>query len=68
MKERMRALLVMAAAALAAAGGLQMAPLASAASLVQITNFGNNPGGLQMYVYVPDSVKASAPILVAMHQ
>ncbi len=68
MKERMRALLVMAAAALAVAGGLQMAPLASAASLVRITNFGNNPGGLQMYVYVPDSVKASAPILVAMHQ
>ncbi|HEX9536820.1 MAG TPA: PHB depolymerase family esterase, partial [Streptosporangiaceae bacterium] len=68
MKERMRALLVMAAAALAAGGGLQMAPLASAASLVQITNFGNNPGGLQMYVYVPESVKASAPILVAMHQ
>ena len=68
MKERMRALLVMAAAALAAAGGLQMAPLASAASLVQITNFGNNPGGLHMYVYVPDSAKASAPILVAMHQ
>ena len=68
MKERMRALLVMAAAALAAGGGLQMAPLASAASLVQITNFGNNPGGLHMYVYVPDSAKASAPILVAMHQ
>ena len=78
MKKRMRALLVMAAAALAAAalgaaaltaaGGLQMAPPASAASLVQITNFGNNPGSLQMYVYVPDGVKASAPILVAMHQ
>jgi len=78
MKKRMRALSVMAAAALAAtalaatalaaAGGLQMASPASAASLVQVTNFGNNPGSLQMYVYVPDSVKASAPILVAMHQ
>jgi acetylxylan esterase len=78
MKKRMRALLVMAAAALGAAalgaaaltaaGGLQMAPPASAASLVQITNFGNNPGSLQMYVYVPDGVKPNAPILVAMHQ
>jgi acetylxylan esterase len=68
MKERMRALLVMAVAALAAAGGLQMARPASAASLVQVTNFGSNPGSLQMYAYVPDSVRASPPILVAMHQ
>ena len=71
MRKRMRVTLVMAAAALAAAalaGGLQMGPPASAASLVQVTNFGNNPGSLQMYVYVPDSAKANAPILVAMHQ
>jgi acetylxylan esterase len=68
MKERMRALLVMAAAVLAAAGGVRMASPASAASLVQVTNFGSNPGSLQMYVYVPDSVRASPPILVAMHQ
>jgi poly(hydroxyalkanoate) depolymerase family esterase len=73
MKKRIRALLVVAAAALAAAtlvaaGGVRMASPASAASLVQVTNFGSNPGSLQMYVYVPDSVKASPPILVAMHQ
>lgn len=73
MKKRMRALLVvaaagLAAAGLAAAGGVPMASPASAASLVQVTNFGSNPGSLQMYVYVPDSVRASPPILVAMHQ
>src|ERR1022692_3111643 len=73
MKKRIRALLVVAAAALAAAtlvaaGGVRMASPASAASLVQVTNFGSTPGIWQMSVYVPDSVKASPPILVAMHQ
>jgi acetylxylan esterase len=55
-------------AALAALGMLQMTPSAKAASLVQVTNFGNNPSGLQMYIYVPNSVTANPPILVALHQ
>nr|WP_203597733.1 PHB depolymerase family esterase [Actinomadura bangladeshensis] len=42
-------------------------PRASAAALTQVSNFGANPGNLQMYVYVPDSVQASPGILVAMH-
>ena len=41
---------------------------ASAASLVQITNFGANPTGLGFYLYVPDSAGAHPPILVALHQ
>ncbi|GAA1802113.1 hypothetical protein GCM10009682_24980 [Luedemannella flava] len=40
---------------------------AAAASLVQVTNFGNNPGGMQMHVYVPDNRPARPGIVVAMH-
>jgi poly(hydroxyalkanoate) depolymerase family esterase len=38
-----------------------------AATATQITNFGDNPTNLQMYVYKPASVKAHPPILVALH-
>ncbi|HZR42057.1 MAG TPA: PHB depolymerase family esterase [Ktedonobacteraceae bacterium] len=41
--------------------------LAASASLVQVSNFGNNPTGLQMWLYVPHSVKAHPPILLALH-
>jgi acetylxylan esterase len=40
---------------------------ASAASLTQVTDFGNNPGGAQMYVYVPDTHPANPAILLALH-
>ncbi|MBO0794097.1 MAG: PHB depolymerase family esterase [Ktedonobacteraceae bacterium] len=40
---------------------------AAAASLVQVTNFGTNPTGLQMWLYVPPSVKPRPPILLALH-
>ena len=56
------------ALAAAVAGGLHWVAPAAAASLVQVTNFGANPGGDQMYVYVPDSVTAHPAILVALHQ
>ncbi|MFI0926906.1 PHB depolymerase family esterase [Streptomyces sp. NPDC021012] len=46
---------------------LQAAPRAAAASLVQITNFGTNPTGLLMHLYVPDNVKPNPPILLALH-
>ncbi|MFC5667827.1 PHB depolymerase family esterase [Kitasatospora misakiensis] len=45
----------------------QAAPQAAAASLTQITNFGNNPTGLQMHLYVPNNVKANPAILLALH-
>ncbi|MDW4910787.1 PHB depolymerase family esterase [Streptomyces sp. ADMS] len=47
--------------------GFALPTSASAATLVQVTNFGNNPGNLRMHVYVPDSAPASPPIVVAMH-
>lgn len=40
---------------------------AASASLVQVTNFGANPTGLQMWLYVPLSVKPHPPILLALH-
>ncbi len=42
-------------------------PPASAASLVQVTNFGDNPGNLQMHIYVPDTGPTPRPIVLAMH-
>ncbi|HEY1176868.1 MAG TPA: PHB depolymerase family esterase [Phytomonospora sp.] len=40
---------------------------ASAAALTEVTNFGANPTGLRMHVYVPDSVTARPAVLVAVH-
>ncbi|GAA1855051.1 hypothetical protein GCM10009751_09850 [Myceligenerans crystallogenes] len=49
------------------ATGIGVAPAATAASLQEVTNFGENPGNLRMHVYVPDARPASPPVLVAMH-
>jgi poly(hydroxyalkanoate) depolymerase family esterase len=40
---------------------------ASAATLTQVTDFGSNPGNLNMYVYRPDGIGSGAPVVVAMH-
>jgi acetylxylan esterase len=40
---------------------------AQAASLTRVTNFGNNPSGLNMYTYVPNNVSAHPALLVAVH-
>ncbi|MFC3492918.1 extracellular catalytic domain type 1 short-chain-length polyhydroxyalkanoate depolymerase [Glycomyces rhizosphaerae] len=56
------------ALALASALAVFMAPKAAqAAQLTPITEFGDNPGNLEMYVYVPDNVSANPPIVVANH-
>ncbi len=52
---------------LLAAAGIAFAPPAAAASLTEVTDFGDNPGGLRMHLYVPDSRPADPAILVAMH-
>ncbi|GAA1777104.1 extracellular catalytic domain type 1 short-chain-length polyhydroxyalkanoate depolymerase [Luedemannella helvata] len=54
-------------AAASAVVAVVVAHPAAAASLVQVTNFGNNPGGMQMHVYVPDNRPANPAIVVAMH-
>jgi len=63
-----RKLLYAAATSLAVAGlAVPSAQPAFAASLVQVTDFGDNPGGMQMHIYVPDSHPANPAIVVAMH-
>ncbi|TDC39143.1 PHB depolymerase family esterase [Micromonospora sp. KC213] len=52
---------------LLAAGGIVLSQPASAAALTEVTNFGNNPGGMRMHIYVPDSRPANPGIVVAMH-
>jgi poly(hydroxyalkanoate) depolymerase family esterase len=47
--------------------GVAFVPPAAAASLVEVTNFGDNPGGMRMHVYVPDARPANPAIVVAMH-
>ncbi|GDY50756.1 hypothetical protein SVIO_013790 [Streptomyces violaceusniger] len=40
---------------------------AAAASLTEVTGFGNNPSNLRMYEYVPNNVAARPAVLVAVH-
>ncbi|MQM24196.1 extracellular catalytic domain type 1 short-chain-length polyhydroxyalkanoate depolymerase [Glycomyces albidus] len=56
------------ALALASALAVFAAPKAAhAAQFTQITDFGDNPGNLEMYVYVPDDVGPNPAILVSNH-
>ncbi|GAA3661523.1 hypothetical protein GCM10022267_54640 [Lentzea roselyniae] len=60
--------LVAAVLLLLAAVALSLVPQpARAASLVRVTNFGTNPTGLNMYVYVPDRVAPRPAMLVMVH-
>ncbi|WP_435830524.1 extracellular catalytic domain type 1 short-chain-length polyhydroxyalkanoate depolymerase [Micromonospora echinospora] len=40
---------------------------AHAASLVEVTSFGDNPGRMRMHLYLPDSRPARPAIVLAMH-
>ncbi|MEU4510425.1 PHB depolymerase family esterase [Nonomuraea wenchangensis] len=55
------------AVATALSAFLTATPQASAAVLTEVTSFGTNPGGLRMYLYVPDRVAPRPGVLVAMH-
>src|ERR1700727_1160411 len=74
MKRWLRSLLAIWAAVLMAAGFLTAAmflattPANAAGSLVQVTNFGNDPSDNLMYIYVPTNVRPDPPILMALHQ
>ncbi|GGU78096.1 extracellular catalytic domain type 1 short-chain-length polyhydroxyalkanoate depolymerase [Lentzea flava] len=62
-----RTSLIALVSALLTIAGVVLAPQATAASLVEVTNFGNNPGRMRMHVYVPDTRPAKPAIVVAMH-
>lgn len=61
------ALAAMASGLLITLVGIAVPASATAAELVEVTNFGDNPGNLRMHIYVPDSTPASPAIVVAMH-
>jgi endo-1,4-beta-xylanase len=63
----LKALLAATLMPLAAASVLLVAKPAAAAALTRVTNFGNNPSGLNMYIYVPNNVAARPALLVAVH-
>jgi poly(hydroxyalkanoate) depolymerase family esterase len=54
-------------AATLVAGLLAGASPAAAASIVEVTGFGSNPGALKMFRYVPDGLPSGRPVVVAMH-
>ncbi|MET8149944.1 PHB depolymerase family esterase [Actinoplanes sp. NPDC049668] len=63
-----RRLLLATAISLAVAGLVVPATRpAFAASLTEVTSFGDNPGGMRMHIYVPDTRPANPAIVVAMH-
>jgi acetylxylan esterase len=37
------------------------------ASLTQVQNFGNNPSGVKMFVYVPTALHAKPPVVLVLH-
>ncbi|GLW07070.1 feruloyl esterase [Microtetraspora sp. NBRC 13810] len=49
------------------AGTALTATPARAASLVQVTSFGSNPGNLAMYGYRPDGLPNGRPLVVLLH-
>jgi poly(hydroxyalkanoate) depolymerase family esterase len=67
MKKLLRALVAVALLPIVAAVVLLNAQSASAASLTQVTNFGNNPSNLNMFIYVPNNVQSHPALLVAVH-
>lgn len=58
------ALMVGGAAAWVAASA---APAAATPTLTQVGNFGSNPGGLNMYSYLPTNLAAKPAVVVALH-
>jgi poly(hydroxyalkanoate) depolymerase family esterase len=48
-------------------GDVPFLPQTPAGSLVEVTDFGSNPGNLRMHLYVPDNVRRDPAVVVAMH-
>ncbi|KAK2769978.1 hypothetical protein FQN53_005792 [Emmonsiellopsis sp. PD_33] len=46
---------------------LALASTAAAADLTPVTNFGDNPTNVEMYIYVPDTLAENPAIIVALH-
>ncbi|MDR7275705.1 extracellular catalytic domain type 1 short-chain-length polyhydroxyalkanoate depolymerase [Catenuloplanes atrovinosus] len=66
-RTRLGGLAVALAAGLLAIVSPALTSPAEAASLQEVTGFGDNPGGMRMHLYVPDRRPANPAIVVAMH-
>ncbi len=42
-------------------------PFTSAESITPVSDFGGNPGGIEMYQYIPGNMPAHAPLVVSLH-
>ncbi|MET7422725.1 PHB depolymerase family esterase [Dactylosporangium sp. NPDC005555] len=67
MRRKFRVLLLAAALPLMIATVLLAVRPAAAAGMTRVTNFGNNPTGLNMYIYVPVNVAPRPALLVLVH-
>ena len=68
LRRTVKALLAAAASAAALGAAILMpSTAAQAAALQEVTNFGTNPSGLRMHLYVPDRLAARPALLVAVH-
>ncbi|MEV4721402.1 PHB depolymerase family esterase [Micromonospora noduli] len=67
MRIRRKLLLVLAASLVAAGLVAPTVGPAYAASLTEVTSFGDNPGRMRMHVYVPDNRPTRPAVVVAMH-
>ncbi|MGW5556990.1 extracellular catalytic domain type 1 short-chain-length polyhydroxyalkanoate depolymerase [Micromonospora sp. NPDC003944] len=67
MKVRRKLLLALAGSLVAAGLVAPTVGPAYAASLTEVTSFGDNPGRMRMHVYVPDNRPARPAVVVAMH-
>lgn len=67
MRRSLRAVLTVGVLPLVAAAVLLAAGPASAAGLTRVSSFGNNPTGLNMYIYVPTTTAARPALLVLVH-
>ncbi|HEY2743388.1 MAG TPA: PHB depolymerase family esterase [Polyangia bacterium] len=52
---------------LVAALSAASSPARAQSTLVQVTSFGSNPGGLRMWKYVPAGMPQNAPLVLALH-
>lgn len=49
------------------ASGFLALALTNAAALTRVTDFGSNPSGARMYIYVPDKLATNPAIITAIH-
>ena len=67
MRRALLRLVLVPALVAAGLGTGEVGPAAAADAPVRVTDFGPNPGALQMYLYRPAGLRAGAPVVVALH-